>query len=307
MSNSNSFFAGSLVALITPFDEAGEIDFGALGALIEFQAMHGTDGLFFMSPAGGEAAMLTQDEQKSLIVETAKRKPDGLPFFYGCSGSSTKNTIERVRIAAENGADGAILTLPAAVGPNQDESVRYFLDVAEASDLPLGIFNNPARAMTDLSAETLLRVFSHPRFVMHKEGSSRTGQLASILAGNSSIALMTDDSPDPDMLACGMALGAHGLSSIIGNIAPAETAEIARPWRDDFDLERFRELYFQLVPLMAYAYGDRSPKPTKALMNLLGLPAGKPRAPLQPLEAPAAKKIIEHLRGSGIIERYNYV
>ena len=97
-------------------------------------------------------------------MKTAK-----MPIFFGCTGNNTESTIASVRFAKDNGADGAILAAPAYICAPEDDIERFFLDVADATDLPLGIYNNPPRVKSDLHWDHLLRIFKHPNYVVHKE------------------------------------------------------------------------------------------------------------------------------------------
>ena len=103
---------GSFVALITPFNRNGAVDFGAFRTLLKFQEDHATSAILIMGSTG-ETSMLTPEEKKSIIVETAKMKNGKMPLFYGCTGNNTEATIANVRFAKDNGADGAILAAPA--------------------------------------------------------------------------------------------------------------------------------------------------------------------------------------------------
>src|SRR5574342_306786 len=157
---------GSFVALITPFNRDGKVDFGAFRTLLKFQEDHGSAAILIMGSTG-ETSMLTPEEKQSIIVETAKMKSGKMPFFYGCTGNNTQATIANVRFARENGADGAILAAPAYICAPEEDIERFFLEVADATDLPLGIYNNPPRVGTDLGSEALLRLFKHPHYVVH--------------------------------------------------------------------------------------------------------------------------------------------
>src|SRR3990172_2934329 len=162
---------GSFVALITPFNADGSVDFGAFRTLLRFQEDHGTAAVLFMGSTG-EPTMLTPEERRQVVVETARMKTGRMRFFYGCTGGSTEATIAHVRFAREHGADGAILAAPPYICASEDDIERFFLEVADATDLPLGIYNNPPRVGTDLGWERLLRVLSHPRYVVHKESTA---------------------------------------------------------------------------------------------------------------------------------------
>ncbi|MEV0224563.1 dihydrodipicolinate synthase family protein [Streptomyces sp. NPDC050704] len=274
-------FTGSLVAIVTPFNQDGGIDYGALSELISMHERNHTAGLFFLGVAG-EGATLDDDEFK-VFVRTVLGVPHTVPFLIGCTGNSTAGAVRRVRTAAAHGADGVVLTVPANMGPDQDQAARYFLDIADSTAVPIGTFNNPARLLTDLDTATLLRILEHPRIVLHKEGSPRTGQIAELLAHRPKVCFLADDSPDQDILVPALARGAQGIANAAGNLLPREFARLSRPWRNFQDLADFRELHDRLFPLIKFLYSHRSPTAIKSLMNAVGLPGGHLRAPLTSL------------------------
>ena len=162
---------GSFVASITPFNEDGSIDFGAFRTLIDFQARHGTAAMLFMGSTG-EPSLLSPEEKKRIVVETVKLKPAGMHFFYGCTGNTTEQVIDNVRFAAASGADGAIIAAPPYICAPEEDIERFYLDVADATELPLGVYNNPPRIKTDLHWDQLLRIYKHPHYVILKESTT---------------------------------------------------------------------------------------------------------------------------------------
>jgi 4-hydroxy-tetrahydrodipicolinate synthase len=294
-----------MVAIVTPFNADDSIDFGGFRELIRFHREHGTSALFFLGVAG-ESSVLTDQEHKQVIEQTIKLRPPGMPFFYGCTGINTKDTIRKVKVAEVAGADGAMITVPPNVGPDLDQAEAFFLAVADETSLQLGTFNNPARLLTDLQPEQLLRIFRHPNYVLHKEGTPRTGQIAQILRARPAISFLGDDCPDPDILATSMALGAQGTCNAAGNLAPAEMAALSTPWNGPDDVANFRELYFNMLPLITFLYSVRSPIAIKSLMEAIGLPAGKPRLPLRALGPESVRRGVEILTDSGLISKYGY-
>jgi len=164
---SRKMLTGSFVALITPFNKDGSVDFAAFRTLLKFQEDHGTSAVLIMGSTG-ETSMLSPEEKKAIIVETAKMKSPRMPMFFGCTGNNTDSTIANVRFAKDNGADGAILAAPAYICAPESDIERFFLDVADATDLPLGIYNNPPRVKSDLHWDNLLRMFRHPNYVVHR-------------------------------------------------------------------------------------------------------------------------------------------
>jgi len=296
---------GSFVALVTPFNIDGSVDFGAFRTLIQMQGDHGTRALFFMGTAG-ESSVLSVEEKKRLIVETARMKIDRIAFFYGCTGVNTDDTIERVKFAKANGADGAMLTVPVYVSPPESDAEAYFLEVADATDLPLGIYNNASRLQTDMHWTQLLRIFRHPNYVVHKESTTRAGQIAHILRAAPDISVMCDDTPDPGLIVPTMALGGHGISNAVGNIAPAEIAALAAPWKMDTAASVFRALYLRMLPLLGFTYSARSPVAIKSLMRAVGLPAGDLRRPLRNLDAARVAEGAQIIRELGLDAKYGY-
>src|ERR1700689_4328941 len=124
---------GSFVALITPFNKDGSVDFAAFHSLLHFQEQNGTKAVLIMGSTG-ETSLLSHEEKKKIIVETAKMKSANMPLFFGCTGNNTEATIANVRFAKDNGADGAILAARACICAPEGDIGRIFLDVADATD-----------------------------------------------------------------------------------------------------------------------------------------------------------------------------
>ncbi|MYH58910.1 MAG: 4-hydroxy-tetrahydrodipicolinate synthase [Boseongicola sp. SB0675_bin_26] len=288
-----------MVAMVTPFCADGAIDFGAVKTLIEYHQEGGTRSLFFMGVAG-EGSVLSDLEHETIIRRTRAMQPPGMNFVYGCTGNSTEGTIAKVAVAAAYDADAAVITLPPNVGPDQEQAIGYFRDVSDRATIPLGVFNNPARLLTDLDANSALRILSDPRYVLHKEGTPRTGQIGLILKEDPPVTFLADDSPEQDILVTSMALGARGIANATGNLIPSEFAQLAKPWGVDTDLSAFRAAYFRILPIMHFLYGFRSPIAIKGVMNALGLPAGEPRRPLMPLSDFEVEEGVQLLLESGL-------
>ena len=296
---------GSFVALITPFNRDGSIDYEAFRALIKFQKDNGTSAILFMGSTG-ESSMLSPEEKKQLIVETAKMKPAGMPFFYGCTGNNTDSTIANLKFAHANGADGAILAAPSYICAPEEDLVDFFLEVADATDLPLGIYNNPPRVKSDLHWDQLLRIFKHPNYVVHKESTTRVGQVAQVIAGKPDVSIMCCDSPNLGLVLPTMSLGGHGTANMTGNIAPAEIAMISMPWKGYKEATDFKDTYLKILPLWHYVYSHINPVGLKSLMKAVGLPAGDLRRPLKNLEGEPLLKGVRIIRDLGLDKRYGF-
>ncbi|QCB55623.1 4-hydroxy-tetrahydrodipicolinate synthase [Sphingopyxis sp. PAMC25046] len=302
---SSTRIEGSFVATVTPFDRRGEIDFGAWQALLDHQRQHGTRAILFMGSTG-EPSLLLPEEKKRIVVETVKMRAAGMAFFYGCTGPSTEQVIENVRFAAANGADGAIIAAPPYICASEADIEQFYLEVADAVDLPLGIYNNPPRVKTDLHWEQLLRLFRHPNIVIHKESTARVGQMAQILAAAPDVSVMCCDSPNLGLVVPTMALGGHGTANMGGNIAPAEMAAISTPWTGAKEAETFRKQYLALLPLLHFNYSAINPVAIKSLMRACGLPVGGFRKPLRELGDSELEAGLRIIRNIGLAEKYRY-
>jgi 4-hydroxy-tetrahydrodipicolinate synthase len=302
---STKMLTGSFVALITPFNRDGSVDFAAFRTLLKFQEDRGTSAVLIMGSTG-ETSMLAPEEKKAIIVETAKMKTGRMPIFFGCTGNNTDSTIANVSFAKDNGADGAILAAPAYICAPEDDIERFFLDVADATDLPLGIYNNPPRVKSDLHWDHLLRIFKHPNYVVHKESTARVGQVAQVLAGKPNVSVMCCDSPNLGLVVPTMSLGGHGTANMTGNIAPAELATISTPWTSYAEAEGFKNAYLGLLPLLHFTYSAVNPVAVKSLMKAVGLPAGDLRKPLTGLAADALAKGVRIVSELGLDRKYGY-
>src|SRR6516225_8116934 len=287
---SRKMLTGSFVALITPFNKDGSVDFGAFRTLLKFQEERGTSAVLIMGSTG----------------ETAKMKTPRMPIFFGCTGNNTEATIANVRFAEAHGADGAILAAPAYICAPESDIERFFLDVADASDLPLGIYNNPPRVKSDLHWEQLLRIFKHPNYVVHKESTARVGQVAQVLAAKPKVSVMCCDSPNLGLVVPTMSLGGHGTANMTGNIAPAELATVSTPWTSYAEAENFKTTYRKLLPLLHFTYSAINPVAVKSLMKALSLPAGNLRKPLTNLDGEALAKGIRIVQELGLDKQYGY-
>lgn len=296
---------GSFVASVTPFDEKGEVDFGAFRALIGHMRDHGTRAVLFMGSTG-EPTLLSPEEKRRIVVETVKMRPAAMKFFYGCTSATAHQVIESVHFAQANGADGAIIAAPPYINGSEADIEQFYLEIADAVTLPLGIYNNAPRVKTDLREEHLLRLFGHPNIVIHKESTTRVSQMARLLAAKPDVSMMCCDSPNLGLIVPTMALGGHGTANMSGNLAPAEMAIISQPWSSPADAGNFREQYLRLLPLLHFNYSATNPVAVKSLMKACGLPVGFLRKPLRNLEREALGNGIRIVRELGLDRKYGY-
>lgn len=296
---------GSFVALITPFNEDGSVDYRGFETLLEFQRAHGTSAVLIMGSTG-EVSMLSPEERKEIVRRTLAFRTDDMKMFYGSTGQHTDGTIDYVRYAAEEGADGAIIAAPAYVCASADAIVDYCLEVADASPIQLGFYNNPPRVSTDLGVDDILRLAEHEQITVLKESTTRVAQIAQLCAAQPDLSLMCCCSPNLGLVVPLMALGGHGTANMTGNILPKEMATISTPWRSDGDALACREAWLDSLPMLHFLYSTVNPVAVKSLMAAVGLPAGPLRRPLQRLSPPDLKTGLEIGRRLRLDERYGF-
>lgn len=302
---SKPLLTGSFVALISPMNRDFSLDFGGFRTLIEFQREHGSSGVLIMG-SSGEVSMLSPEERHAIVRETMKQKQPGLEMWYGCTGPTTEATIQYVRQAAAEGADGAMVAAPAYICAANEDIVEYFLEVADASPIPLGVYNNPPRVKTDLSAEEVLTIAAHPKVQLLKESTGRVAQVAQIARARPEMSLMCCCSPNLGLIVPTMTLGGHGTANMTGNIIPREMAVISKPWENFQDAQNFQQAYLRNLPMLHYAYSAINPVPMKSLMAALGLPAGPLRKPQKHLRVAALQLGLDVVRELGLVEAYGF-
>lgn len=296
---------GSFVALITPMNADGSVDFEGFRTLFDFQENNGTSAVLIMGSTG-EVSMLTPDERRQVIAETIKMKTGKMEFWYGCTGPSTEQTIGYVTYAGKEGADGAIIAAPPYICAPEDDITDYFLEVADASPIPIGIYNNPPRVRTDLPHTSILRLAEHPNILVNKESTARVGQIAQTVAGNPDMSLMCCDSPTLGLVVPLMALGGHGTANMSGNLIPQEMVTISTPWKSWDDAMACREAWLGNLDMLHFTYSAINPVAVKSLMQAVGLPAGPLRKPLKPIAPEHLARGLAICRDLGLDKKYGY-
>jgi len=296
---------GSFVALVTPFNEDASIDFEGFRTLLSFHEENDTSAVLIMGSTG-EVSMLTKEERYQIVSETMKFRSGKMLFYYGCTGPTTDQTIDYVRQATVEGADGAIIAAPPYICANNEDIVQFFIDVADASEIPIGIYNNPPRVKTDLTAKDIIRLAEHPNIVINKESTTRVGQIAQVVAAKPDMSLMCCCSPNLGLVVPLMALGGNGTANMTGNIIPKEMAVISTPWRNDGDAFACREAWLRNLPMLHFAYSETNPVAIKSLMRAIGMPAGPLRKPLQQLSPSALQVGLNIVRDLELDKTYGY-
>jgi 4-hydroxy-tetrahydrodipicolinate synthase len=284
-------WTGCLTALITPFRN-GAVDYDALGAIVEAQIAGGVDGLV---PCGstGESATLTHDEHAEVVRRVVQMAKGRVPVIAGTGSNSTAEAIRLTRAAEEVGASGALLISPYYNKPTQDGIYRHYAAVAEASTLPLIVYNIPGRTASLITAETVARLSRIPTIVGVKEATGSMQQVFDTIAqAEPDFAVWSGD----DVMTLPiMAAGGVGVISVTSNVVPHRFAELTKALLAG-DVARGRTLMRNLLPLVNSLFLEINPIPVKTAMAMMGKCADEFRLPLTPMSAAPREKLAAVLR-----------
>ena len=295
---------GSWVAIPTPFQENGQIDLDSFKPIIDFQHHYGTDGLLVLGSAG-ESSMLSKEEKQQIIKFVVDYAHNKIPVLVGTTGSNTQDTIEMTEYAQRIRADGVLIVMPSYIKPPQEDLYNFLKSVTEKVDIPIAIYNNPTRVGVNIKPETALKMLTLKNVVALKEAMPDVSQLIKVQIGmKKKIDVLTCDAPPYSIILPNLAIGGSGTTSITGNLIPEEFARLSQPWQTYENVINSRELVFRYLPLMEICYSVTNPVVIKAGLNILGLPGGKPRLPLSPLEGEKLKQLKELMKELGVIEKY---
>ena len=272
---------GTYTALITPFRADGSLDLDSLAKLVEWQIEEGVDGLV---PCGstGESATLTPQEHVEVVRHVVDVAGARVPVIAGTGSNNTREAIEFTTEAREIGADAALLISPYYNKPTQEGIFQHYRTIAQETQLPLVIYNIPARTASRIEPDTTARLSRVPGIVGNKEAGG------DLLKAAESIALSDADfstvSGDDALTLPLMSLGGRGSISTTSNVAPRQIGDIERAYRSG-DAERARQLHYDLLDLMQVLFIESNPIPLKSALFMMGkIPNATLRLPLTELQ-----------------------
>lgn len=272
-------FKGSLVALVTPFDQNNRVDYASLKGLIDFHVGEGTDGLVIAGTTG-EAATLTKAEHTELIARAVELAEDRLPIIAGTGSNSTQQTIDLSCEVAGTGIAAYLLVVPYYNKPVQEGMFRHFTAVADAVEKPVMLYNVPGRTGADLLPETVARLAEHENIFGIKEATGDVDRLRALQS------LIVDDfryySGDDFTSRLFLEAGGHGIVTVSGNVVPAAIARLCRLVSSGH-FEEARQLDATLQPLNEALFAESNPIPVKWALHEMGLVPPNVRLPLTEL------------------------
>ncbi len=292
-----SIFKGSGVALVTPFTEDG-VNFDVLKELIDFQIDNGTDCILLCGTTG-EPPTMTLEERKAVITEGIKYVNGRVPVIAGAGANCTASAVEMSKFCKEAGADALLHVTPYYNKCSQAGIIAHYNAIMDATDLPVIVYNVPGRTGVNIKPETLAVIAEHPNCAAIKEASGNISQVAEMarLCGHKIDIYSGND----DQIIPLMSLGGSGVISVVANICPKETHDIAQLYLDG-KVKEACELQLKYLPLINAMFWDVNPIPVKTALNLMGFEAGPLRLPLCEMNPGAKAKLEELMKEYGLIK-----
>jgi 4-hydroxy-tetrahydrodipicolinate synthase len=290
-------FSGSLVAIVTPMTAEGALDWPAWDRLMDFHLSEGSDGIV-VAGTTGESPVLSVDEIEELTRRAVARCGGKLKVIVGAGTHSTATTVARTRTLSRLGVDAVMFVTPYYNKPPQEGLYRHFVAAANASAVPVILYNVPSRTGVDLLPSTVARLARHPQIVALKEATpqlSRARELQSVLPADFTV-LSGDDATAIDF----MSAGAKGVISVTANVAPRRMHEAcAAALAGDF--ETARALDAALQPLHKDLFVEANPIPVKWAVARMGLIGNAIRLPLVDLTPVHHDTVLRAMRAAGVI------
>ena len=289
--------SGSLVAIVTPMAADGALDLPGLRKLVDWHVAEGTDGIVIVGTTG-ESPTVDVGEHIELIERAVEYAAGRVPVIAGTGGNSTREAIHLTQAAAKAGAKYSLSVVPYYNKPMQEGLYRHFRAIAEATDLPMLLYNVPARTVADLANDTILRLAEVKGIVGIKDATSNVERVTDLLMRRPK-GFMVFSGNDDAALAW-IQLGAEGVISVTANVAPRLMHEMCAAARAG-DVKKARELNLRLFPLHQRLFVEANPIPVKWALQKMGRIAEGIRLPLTPLAQQHHETVAGALRAAGCI------
>ncbi|MEH7522884.1 4-hydroxy-tetrahydrodipicolinate synthase [Bacillus sp. JJ1503] len=288
-------FGQVLTAMVTPFDHNGEVDFEATKNLVNYLIENGSDGLV-VAGTTGESPTLTEEEKVALFKFVVEVAGGRVPIIAGTGSNNTRTSISLTRKAEEAGVDGIMLVAPYYNKPSQEGMYQHFKAIAEATSLPIMLYNIPGRSVVNMSVETIVRLSEIQNIVAIKEASGDLDAMAQIISQTP--ADFTLYSGDDGLTLPVLAIGGAGIVSVAAHIIGNEMQDMINSFNNG-ELQKAAAAHRELLPIMKALFNAPNPTPVKAALNLQGIQVGGVRLPLVPLnntEMTALQEVLQTLQ-----------
>ena len=291
----NTIFKGMATAIVTPMTPTG-IDYEALGQFLEFQIASGINGIVVMGTTG-ENATIEPEDQKRVIAYTVEKVNHRVPVIAGTGTNNTEHVLANTRNACQVGADAVLVVTPYYNKATQNGLIQHFTAVADASTVPMIVYNVPGRTGCNLLPKTLAKLAEHPNIVGVKEATGNMAQMVEImhLCGDKLDVYSGEDALTVPM----MAMGAAGTISVLSNVVPKQAVAMSDACLAG-DYQTAAKLQCDLLPLIDALFSEVNPIPAKAAVSAMGYGQEVLRLPLTPMEPATRAVLMEQLRRWGV-------
>lgn len=294
----NTLFTGTGIAIITPFNEDGSINYERLGEMIDYQIENGTDAIIICGTTG-EASTMSDEEHLECIRFAVKKAAKRVPVIAGTGSNDTAYAIKLSKEAEEIGADGLLLVTPYYNKTTQRGLIAHFTAIADAVNIPIILYNIPGRTGMSIEISTAKVLAKHKNIVAVKEASGNIGYTAKLIAA------CGDDldvySGNDDMIVPIMSLGGKGVISVLSHVLPKETHLMAQYCLEN-NFAEASKLQIKYLDLINNLFVEVNPIPVKEAMNLIGVNVGGCRMPLYPMSDENREKLKASLAKHGLIK-----
>lgn len=288
---------GSLVALVTPFNDDGSVNFEKLGELIDFHLENETDALVILGTTG-ESSTMSHEEDNAVCEYTVKRVAGRIPVICGSGSNDTRTMLEKSLAFERLGADGLLIITPYYNKANEEGIYRHFATVADAVKIPCILYNVPGRTGCSISEANVARLSKHPNIIGIKEASGNISYAAKIARHLSDDFVMY--SGNDDMIVPMLALGASGVISVLANVAPRETHRMVMDFLEG-RVKESHDLQLKLLEVTNDLFIEVNPIPVKEALNLMGKDVGGYRLPLCPMTQAHRETLRRSMAAAGLI------
>ncbi len=282
-------FGKVITAMVTPFDNDGRLDLAKTTELIEYLINNGTDALV-VAGTTGESPTLTKDEKLALFKHAVQVVNKRVPIIAGTGSNNTSESIALTKAAEEIGIDAAMLVAPYYNKPNQEGLYQHFKAIAEATNLPIMLYNVPGRTIVRMSVDTIVRLSKIENVVAIKDAGGDLAAMAEVIAKTANN--FTLYSGDDGITLPVLAIGGKGVVSVASHVIGNEMQEMIKAYEQG-EMEKAQQLNGELIPKMTKLFLAPSPTPVKTALQVQGLDVGPVRLPLVPLSESERKTIVE--------------
>ncbi|MFD1361375.1 4-hydroxy-tetrahydrodipicolinate synthase [Lentibacillus salinarum] len=284
-------FGQVLTAMVTPFDHHGDIDFDATRTLVNDLIANGSDGLV-VAGTTGESPTLTDTEKLDLFRFTAQVADGRVPVIAGTGSNNTRASIELTKQAAQTGVDAIMLTTPYYNKPSQEGLYQHYRAVAQATSLPVMLYNIPGRSAVGIAPETIIRLAEISNIVSVKEASANLDAMTKIISKT------PDDftlySGDDNLTLPVLAIGGTGIVSVSAHVIGNDIQEMVQSFTSG-NVQRAAAIHQEILPVMKAMFAQPSPAPVKAALNMTGISVGDVRLPMLPLSSDEKRQLSQIL------------